>query len=466
MSRTVLRGAPHASPARKGCPIRAKILYNHIFFSDLPDPYKRALLEDSRYRTILRHDNYNPRIIGHMTQARHVAHLPVAMYFPNFIENMDNPTRIWDHAFRNQLSEPAQHLLLLMASMPDEVLLRDLEFAFNRFFQYRRTKLGFACSSRDFERALKELDGNFIKTSLIGKDQIATFHNPSVSDFLENYLYDSSSDVLDLFESAAFFDQFIHLWQGKAGTRFRGVEQYSAKFTKALANHFYDPNCKVIRMGDHEGKITGAKPWQSPLEARISFAIEVADGLGTPDSRSLVGQLLRTLQNRLKEGQGDRESLVRLLRKLRAQFSESEETQSLLVAARDFLTTGLENITDFSCLAMFMSDDPATMSPLDLDRIRREFRGFCETCDLWDSDPDWLRQQADEIETVGSALDVEVHSLCSDLRDRADELENEQKRSEYEPDDSDSWSSLERSTEDIDTMFAGLLHEIDERLPG
>lgn len=84
-------------------PIRAKILYNHIFFSDLPRPYKRTLLENRRYEQILGHQNYNPRIIDHMTQARNVAHLVATAYFDNFLENLANPARIWDHAFRNQL---------------------------------------------------------------------------------------------------------------------------------------------------------------------------------------------------------------------------------------------------------------------------------------------------------------------------------------------------------------------------
>jgi len=43
--------------------IRAKILYNHIYFSDLPRPHKLALLQNRRYETILRHRNYNPRVI-------------------------------------------------------------------------------------------------------------------------------------------------------------------------------------------------------------------------------------------------------------------------------------------------------------------------------------------------------------------------------------------------------------------
>jgi hypothetical protein len=52
-------------------PIRAKILYNHIYFSSLPTAHKLAVLENKGYESILRHRNYNPRVIEYMTQASH-----------------------------------------------------------------------------------------------------------------------------------------------------------------------------------------------------------------------------------------------------------------------------------------------------------------------------------------------------------------------------------------------------------
>jgi hypothetical protein len=72
--------------------------------------------------------------------------------------------------------------------MPEEVLLSDLELAFRNFYLYRRTKHGFNAGSRDFEHALKQLDGNFVKTDLLVGNRIVSFHNPSVRDFLESYL--------------------------------------------------------------------------------------------------------------------------------------------------------------------------------------------------------------------------------------------------------------------------------------
>src|SRR5260370_19700260 len=168
-------------------PIRAKILYNHIYFSDLSDAHKRALMEERRYIQIVRHENYNPRIVEHMTIAKNVAGIPPSSYFASFLENLANPLLIWDHAFKNQISEAGRHLLFVMGTLGDEVRFCDLEAAFHSFYSFRQKKLGFGTSSRDFENAVKELDGNFIMTSLIGKDRVVTLHNPSLSDFLENY---------------------------------------------------------------------------------------------------------------------------------------------------------------------------------------------------------------------------------------------------------------------------------------
>ena len=42
--------------------IRARILYNHLFFSDLPSNLKTSLLPNERYWDVIRHRNYNPRV--------------------------------------------------------------------------------------------------------------------------------------------------------------------------------------------------------------------------------------------------------------------------------------------------------------------------------------------------------------------------------------------------------------------
>ena len=204
-----------------------------------------------------------------MTQYRNVSHIDPAKYFDEFVRSLANPARIWDHAFRNDLSEAAQHILLTLASMPDTVLLSDLRIAFDSFYQHRRKKIGFSTSSRDFEHALKELDGNFVKTNMVGKDSVIEFHNPSVNDYLDSYLAESPDDVADLLRSATFFEQLRQLWSGQRETRFGGVQKYSEGFVRALSRQFLAPSCRIFRLFGHD-RIVGMHRHNLSFEERMS----------------------------------------------------------------------------------------------------------------------------------------------------------------------------------------------------
>jgi len=442
-------------------PIRARILYNHIFFSDLPDSYKRALLERRRYSTLLAHSNYNPRIVEHMTQYRYASRTDPTKYFDEFVRSLANPARIWDHAFRNDLSEAAQHVLLALASMPPTVLLSDLRVAFDSFYQHRRKKIGFATSSRDFEHALKELDGNFVQTNLVGEDPVIEFHNPSINDYLDSYLAESPDDVADLLQSVAFFEQFRHLWSGQNETRFSGVEKDSDRFVEALSTQFQVPSCRVYRLGDGSGRIIGMRHHSLSFEERMLFAVEVEDSLATPVAHALMSRLVATLSGRIEAGDARKEGLVDLLPAL---DQRSKSSKSVFSAAKHFLTQTLDDFEDFSNVGRFVEKFPGAIDSGELDRIRQEFREFSKSyTDVWESDPNVLRGIAEEITAVGKNLQVDVSEWAEPLFQKADEIESE-RPSDPEPDDSDrSWLDESKALQDVDLMFEGLLREINEK---
>jgi hypothetical protein len=207
-------------------PIRGRILYNHLYFSDLPTAHKLALLQNREYESILRHRNYSPRVTEYMTQARHASTVAPSLYLAEFINSLDNPARIWDHAFRHQISEASRHLLLVLSTLPEKVTLADCEIAFWTFYRFRQAKFGFPSSSGDWSDALKQLDGSFITTTSIGRDIVVSFHSPSVRDFVEGFLADSDGDVADLISGAHFYEQFTSLWSGRGDDhqRYGGVD--------------------------------------------------------------------------------------------------------------------------------------------------------------------------------------------------------------------------------------------------
>lgn len=354
-----------------------------------------------------------------------------------------------------------------MGSLPDEVLLRDLELAFNSFYQCRRARLGFITSSRDFEQALKSLDGNFIKTGLIGKDQVVTFHNPSVSDFLEYYLAETPTDVADLIDGAYFYDQFLRLWRGQRGVRFGGVDIHKDKFIQTLEHRLSAPTCQIVLTKNRRGDIQGVQYWDKSFEARTKFAVEVADALRSAESQSVVERLLKALQDRMKSEHGDREDLVRLLRALSLNDKDSPTRASIFESAKAHLLTGLVDREDFVSLGRFVESFPTAIPIDELEGVRDTFVTFCKDYDIsWADEPDDLRAVATDFETVAIQISADVDTICENLTERADEWESERAEDNPEHEDGDSddeWRGQPQESDSEGQMFEGLLNELDER---
>ena len=97
--------------------IRAEILYNHLFFSDLPQHLKSAMLPEKRYWEVIDHANYNPRIIEHAVSLTGVDGFEPNGFVGNFLSTLDDPKMVWRRIFTN-LPDMAQRILLVVASLP------------------------------------------------------------------------------------------------------------------------------------------------------------------------------------------------------------------------------------------------------------------------------------------------------------------------------------------------------------
>ena len=49
---------------------KGRIFYNHLYFAEIPEEYYRNVYEDRRYRAIVRHVNYTPRLIEFVTKKK------------------------------------------------------------------------------------------------------------------------------------------------------------------------------------------------------------------------------------------------------------------------------------------------------------------------------------------------------------------------------------------------------------
>ena len=443
-------------------PVRAKILYNHIYFSDLPKDYKLALLEGRGYEGILKHHNYNPRVIEYMTQPRHATTVAHTLYLREFIDSLDNPSRLWDHAFRHQISESARHLLLVLTILPDETKLEDLERAFWTFYAYRQKRFGFATAPGDWLDALRELDGNFIKTRKIGTDIAVAFHNPSVKDFMEQFLASTDADVADLFHGAHFYEQYTGLWNGRRGHRYHGIDAATSEYVKALAANLWGESARTSRLVDRYGETIGLTPHRPSNESRAVFLIGVLDGLKSPHAEQLIDSALDSLSKQWESGNADREDLVALIDVLSQRGLKQADAP--FVAARQCLLSEPETDEEFRGVATFCQKYPDAVSDADRDALRQRFIELASDHPLSsDDDPDTLRAVASDIEYVGERLGVDTDEFTRGMYERADEIENE--RAEHEPPDDDegSWRSAGSSVDDVSGMFDGLQSDLKDK---
>ena len=141
---------------------KAQILYNHLYFSDLPILYKQALLENKFFMRIIRHRNFNPRIIEWLSGYSRVRKVDPSEFCTYVEELLDNPHQIWRHAFEKQISHASRSLILALHTCEYGASLDKVELMWRPLQYHRAKKYGFELTSHDFRDALKELEGSFI----------------------------------------------------------------------------------------------------------------------------------------------------------------------------------------------------------------------------------------------------------------------------------------------------------------
>ncbi|WP_211441445.1 nSTAND3 domain-containing NTPase [Collimonas humicola] len=187
---------------------RARILYNHLYFSSLPQVYKDVVLEDDFFLEIIKHEHFNPRLIEWLSSLTRLQSPRYDQYKQSITDLLQSPERLWSHAFETQISDPARNLLLTLYSIGDLVDIVDLEPAFEAIHQGACDRYHRPRSAEDFRIALNELDGAFLSFRF-GR---ARFLNPSIRDFTAGVLCRTPARALDMVIDATRFKQLRNIW--------------------------------------------------------------------------------------------------------------------------------------------------------------------------------------------------------------------------------------------------------------
>ena len=378
--------------------------------------------------------------------------------------NLDTPTRIWEHVFENQLSEPAKHLLLVLASLPSRVFIEDLEFSFNAFYKHTAEKYGFARHSRDFKRALKELEGNFLSINEVdvyeGSDLTIQFHNPSVQDFLDNYLLTNKEQVNNLFGSARFFEQNEYLWNNITKDSKKGMLN---QFLNSLHRTIESEACLLVNYisGKHKRYNVGRYPIF--FDTRVSYVLAIVKDSQCNYSRQIFDKIIAILIKRLQQGSGDKKGLLSLIKVLAEDsFNYVTDKAKFIEVITTFFKSDLNYVEDYSYLLDYNNLVSAEFPDAEFNKLSSQFHKIYERevesylCDD-DKDPESLRKLVETLDDVASYFDIDVNDSLDELEGWAKELEERS----YEPDYDDEYRGTsggsDDSSEAIEELFDTLL---------
>ncbi|WP_079054280.1 restriction endonuclease [Streptomyces graminilatus] len=176
---------------------RGAILYNHVYASGLGDELKSSFADPAVYVPIIRHPNFNPRVVA--------ATIAEADNFPSVgediggrvLENLRDPRSVWSHIVSHQLKDSDIQLLALTYTFLNGVYLGDLQ---DLWASLKR-------SSRDLRTSIATLDGTMLRTYRKSDKIFLSFHNPSVRDFMREYLLEDRSNFLQLINGCSHFEQ-------------------------------------------------------------------------------------------------------------------------------------------------------------------------------------------------------------------------------------------------------------------
>jgi hypothetical protein len=193
--------------------IKAQILYNHLVFQNIPQEHLQNLVDEDNYLKLINHKNYNPRIIETIINHKIWTECEPMQFTKAIKTYFDNPGSVWLYAFQNSLDRFSQYTLLVLLTMGTPVFTEDLELALKEFLHINNYKLLMGYDSMKFHQSLKELEDTFIKIEKdLRENYIIEYKNPSIQDFLANYLKKEIDLIEDLLRSAIFTNQFFKIF--------------------------------------------------------------------------------------------------------------------------------------------------------------------------------------------------------------------------------------------------------------
>lgn len=175
---------------------KARILYNHIWFGNLAPGFVEQLYVDKRYKAVVAHRNFNPRLVAFVTDSHKIAGIAAEKYWDYVAATLANPQDIWRGVFENQLDQMGRLIVGLVVFHGGQIPERDLMHCGERARLDQVPVPPPAEWSLAFERSYQMTVGAVVTRAMErhGGEVTVGLFNPSVGDFvLQRFASDAPS---------------------------------------------------------------------------------------------------------------------------------------------------------------------------------------------------------------------------------------------------------------------------------
>ncbi len=172
---------------------KAEILYNHLYFNTKEQEYFDVIKSNKCYWNIIKHKNYNPRIIEFISNPNRYKTISVDEFHNFIFSSLNNPTMVWDDEYEERLQMVDRCLLMVIYSLSNTEVSSHLV---KKYFLHRiKDMREIDTTINQFERVLKRLTEAFVKIVDNKGETKLSMINPSVNDYLR---YSQLPEILTL----------------------------------------------------------------------------------------------------------------------------------------------------------------------------------------------------------------------------------------------------------------------------
>ena len=176
---------------------RAEILYNHIYFSDLSEGFIHQIYVDKRYRSIISHKNFNPRLIEFITDAIKVEKEANPEGYWDYIQkSLDNPKDIWRGMIQTQISDLDRHIVIAIVLNGSPVSEEQMGALLTNL---KESGLDTTSEYPIVSNIMRGLVGSVLNRNINKGGQVTySLFNPSIADFVISEYFDRADYVAKL----------------------------------------------------------------------------------------------------------------------------------------------------------------------------------------------------------------------------------------------------------------------------